>query len=168
MPEHEQVETTTPEAAVEVETPEVEGEDGKYKSIARDQEKKYKAAARERDALQAKLDEIEKAQLSEVERAKREADEAKAALEAAQAQARAAEVAALKVSIAAAKGLPTDAVQFLNGDDEEAVTASADALLAIAKGGATQDLGQGKRGNGSLTPMTDLEKTLRGKLGILT
>ena len=50
-------------------------DDGKYKSIARKQEQKYKDAAKERDAYKAELDDLRKASLSDQEKAVADAAE---------------------------------------------------------------------------------------------
>lgn len=44
------------------------------------------------------------------------------------------ETAALKTKIATEKKLPLDAVEFLQGDDEETITANADKLLKLSGG----------------------------------
>jgi phage/plasmid primase-like uncharacterized protein len=145
--------TTTEEVSAPETQPEesVKDDDGKYKSIARKQEQKYIEAAKERDELAAKLAEIEKAQLSEVERAKQEAEEARTKLEALTAEAEAAKLAALRTRIGAEKGLPPQLIERLQGDDAESIAADADSLLAAVKKDdkAWPDMGQGDKGKPS-------------------
>src|SRR5690606_6239240 len=87
-------------------------------------EREARAAAEKAAAdYRAKLDEIEKASLSELEKAQREAQEAQAQL---------AEVTRQSTvnKVALEKGVPADLVEFLTGDNEEAIAAKADLLLA--------------------------------------
>lgn len=102
------------------------------------------AAERAAAELQAKLDEIEKANLSEVERAKRETEETKAALEQAKTE-------ALRFRLAAKYGISDEDAKFLVGD-EETMTALAE-RLAAANASAPRDPApdptQGAPGNGA-------------------
>ena len=122
-------------------------DDGKYKSIAREQEKKYITAAREAEELKKKLAEYETRDLSELEKAQKEAADAKAALETENAARRKAELMALRTRIGAEKGLPAAFIDRLTGDDEESIIADAEKLLAaIPKQETALDIGQGKKG----------------------
>jgi len=145
--------TTTEEAPVTEAPPaeSVKDDDGKYKSIARKQEQKYIDAAKERDELASKLAEIEKQQLSEVERAKHDAEEARKQLEALKAEAEAAKLSALRTKIGAEKGLPPQLIERLQGDDADSIAADADSLLAAVKKDdkAWPDMGQGEKGKPS-------------------
>lgn len=98
------------------------GEGGKK---ALDAERAARSAAEKAAAtLQAKLDEIEKANLSEVERAKREAEEARADLAKAKAD-------AMKARIQAKHGISDeDAELFLTASDEATLTKQAERLAA--------------------------------------
>ena len=77
----------------------------------------------ERKALQARLDEIETANLSELEKAQKVASETQAQLAALTQE-------NLRNSVALSKGVPADLVPFLTGDTEEALGTQADTLLA--------------------------------------
>lgn len=99
------------------------------------------AAKRERDELKARLDEIERAGLSDLERAQQEAQEAKARLAELERQ-------SLVQRIALDKGLPASLVDRLRGDTEDDISADADALLALvnAPKSPRPDPTQGGRG----------------------
>jgi hypothetical protein len=95
---------------------------------ALESERAARAAAEKAAAeLQAKLDEIEKANLSEVERAKREAQEAKAELERARSEATRARIQA-KFAIS-----DEDAELFLTATDEATLTKQAERLAQRAE-----------------------------------
>jgi len=100
-----------------------------------------KAAERSNAELQAKLKEFEDSKLSELERANNAAAEA------------AAELARLRhenirATVALAKGVPADLIEFLTGDTEEEVAAKADILLARLNtpGTPKPDPSQGAKG----------------------
>jgi DNA-binding XRE family transcriptional regulator len=83
-------------------------------------EREARAAAEKAAAdYKAKLDEIEKASRSELEKAQ-------------EAQAQLAEITRQSTvnKVALEKGVPADLVEFLTGDNEEAIAAKADLLLA--------------------------------------
>lgn len=101
-------------------------DDGRAKALA-EERRRAKAAEDREKALQAKVDEFEKAQLSEKERADRELADAKAAAEKAKAEAAQFQLDALKHRIAAEKQVPA---ALLTGSDEESLTASAEAAIA--------------------------------------
>lgn len=111
--------------------------------------------------LAAKLKAIEDANLSELDKAKREAEESRTAL---------ANVTRenLRNSVALTKGLPADLAQFLTGDTADALTAQADTLLARLNTPTTPkpDLSQGARGNALALNSDGLEEALKSKLGI--
>lgn len=99
--------------------------EGGLKALRAEREAR-KTAEDKAASLQAQLDEIEKANLSELERAQREAAEAKAALAE---QTR----AGLINKVALDKGVPADLAGLLSGDSEEEIAAKADVLLAHIK-----------------------------------
>lgn len=78
----------------------------------------------------AKADELEAAQLSEVERAVKRAEQAEADLKAEQERVAQAELAALKLRVGTEKGLPSALIDRLSGNDAESIAADADAILA--------------------------------------
>lgn len=75
-------------------------------------------------ALQAQLDQINADKLTDIEKATHRAAEAEK-------RATALEQTALRQKVALTKGLPSDLVDRLRGDDEEALAADADSLLAL-------------------------------------
>jgi hypothetical protein len=119
-------------------TPEL-GDAGK-KAIQAEREAR-KAAEKTASELSARLKAIEDANLSEVERAKKAAEES------------AAELANLRRenvrnSVAISKGVPAELIEFLTGDTEEEVTAKADLLMSKLNTPTTPkpDLSQGAKG----------------------
>lgn len=123
------------------------------------------AAEKSATALQAKLDEIEKANLSDLDRAKKEAQ---INLDAATA----ANAAALKWRIAARHGISDDdAETFLTGTDEASLVKQAERLVALATaalqnpGGPRPDLSQGT-GNVLALNGDGLTDSLKNALGI--
>lgn len=82
-----------------------------------------KAAEKTAAALKARLDEIEQANLTELEKAQKAAADAQAAL---------ADVTRQNLvnRVALAKGVPADLAEFLTGDTEDEVAAKADLLLS--------------------------------------
>lgn len=124
-----------------------------------------KAAEKKLAAYEAKLKEIEDANLSEIEKAKKAAAEAQAKLD---------QIARenLRNSVALAKGVPVDLVQFLNGDTEDDLNAQADTLLARLAAAPTTpkpDLSQASTAGEPGRPLPlngdPLEAALRAKLG---
>lgn len=108
--------------ATEATTDDQLGDAGKR---AIDAERKARSAA-EKNAkdLQSKLDEIERANMSELEKAQQAAQSAQAELT--QYQAR-----AMRQQVALSKGIPAALVDRLQGDTEDDLNADADALLAL-------------------------------------
>ena len=81
---------------------------------------------REREArkeLEAKLKEIEDAQLSELQKAQRDAEESRAQLASLR-------VESARSRIALEKGVPSDLIEFITGEDEEQMAAKADLLMS--------------------------------------
>lgn len=96
------------------------GEGGK-KALKSEREART-AAERERDQLKRRLDEFEKAQMSDLERAQREAQEAKEAAAKAAAE-------AMRFRVASRFGISDeDADLFLTGSDEDTLTRQATRL----------------------------------------
>lgn len=120
------------------------------------------AAKRERDALKAQLDEIEKANMTELEKAQRSAQEAQAELDRIRSQ-------SLRQQVALSKGVPAELVDRLRGDTEDELNADAEALLALigAPRSPKPDPSQGGSGTSHLPLNGDgIEAALRSKLGI--
>ena len=114
--------------------------DGGKKAIQAEREARKTAERTAAEAL-AKLKSFEDANLSELERSKKAAEES------------AAELAALRTEnirnrVALAKGVPADLIEFLTGDTEEEVAAKADILLARLNtpGTPKPDPSQGAKG----------------------
>lgn len=82
-----------------------------------------KAAEKSAAELKARLDEIEQANLSELEKAQKAASDAEARLQEITVQ-------NVRSQVALAKGVPSDLVEFLTGDSEEEISARADTLLS--------------------------------------
>lgn len=122
-------------------TPEL-GDAGK-KAIQAEREAR-KAAEKAAAEYRAKLQEIEDANLSEVERAKREAEQTSQELAALRSE-------NLRNKVALEKGLPVDLIGFLTGDTEEDVAAKADLLLSRISAPTTPkpDRSQGASGKGA-------------------
>jgi len=118
-----QAQTPQPPDGVSTEAWEALGDPGK-KAITAEREAR-EAAERSAAEYQTKLNEIEKANLSEVERAKREAEEARTELEAAKA-------VAVKARIQARHGISDDlATTFLTASTEGDLEAQAKALAEL-------------------------------------
>lgn len=96
--------------------------DGGKKALQAEREARKLAEKRAAEA-EAKIKAAEVAQLSDIERAQREASEAAAELAAIRAE-------NLRNRVALSKGVPADLVEFLTGDTEEDIAAKADTLLA--------------------------------------
>lgn len=98
------------------------GEGGKRAIQAeRDARRKAEDAAK---ALQAKLDEFERANMSELEKAQEAARDAQAELEALR-------IESLRKQVALEKGLPATLLDRLRGETEADIAADADALMAL-------------------------------------
>lgn len=76
-----------------------------------------------RKAAEARLKEIEDGDLSEIEKVKREADEARTQLAALQRE-------STRSRVALEKGVPSDLAEFITGDDEQQMAAKADLLMS--------------------------------------
>lgn len=129
---------------------------------ALDAERKRAAAAeREAKTLKARLDEIEAASLSELEKAQKAANDAAARLAEY-------EKTTLRQKVALIKGVPADLVDRLRGDTEDEIAADADALMALVNAPTTPlpDPSQGARGGATPLNSDGLEQALRAKLGI--
>lgn len=151
--------TAEPVAEVTPETQEL-GDAGK-KAIAAERDAR-KAAEKANAELTARLKEFEDSKLSELELAKRTADESATEL----ARLRTENV---RTSVALSKGVPADLVEFLTGDTEEEVAAKADLLLARlgTPGIPKPDPSQGSKGPQALALNGDpLLADLKSKLGI--
>lgn len=115
----------TPPAGVDPEAWRALGDPGK-KAISAEREAR-EAAEKAAAEYKTKLDEIEQANLSEVERAKREAEDAKTALAKAKSE-------ALRARIQAKHGISDeDADLFLTGSDEATLTRQAERLAQRAE-----------------------------------
>lgn len=157
-------ESTTPESS---DTPLVQSDsaelgDGGKKALDAER-RRASAAEREAKALKARLDEIESAQLSESEKAKKRAEEAEA-------RALAAEAGALRWRIAAKYGISDeDAELFLLGTDEETLTRQAERLASRNSQSKNDGLyvpAEGKVPSAPALNSDDLESALRQKLNI--
>lgn len=91
-------------------------------------------------AKAAKADELEAAQMSEIEKATKRAEQAEAKAAEIETRAKAAELAALRTRIGSEKGLPGALIDRLHGEDEETIRTDADALLAAMPKSSTPPL----------------------------
>lgn len=155
-------ESTTPTAeAPEVTAPDPqELGDGGKKALQAERDAR-KAAERTAAELSAKLKSFEDANLSELERSKKAAEESAAEL---------AKLRTLNVrnTVALAKGVPADLIEFLTGDSEEDVAAKADLLMARlnAPGTPKPDPSQGAKVPDYALNGDPLLADLKSKLGI--
>lgn len=78
----------------------------------------------------ARADELEAAQMSEVEKAIKRAEDAENALKAVEEKATQAELAALRIKVGTEKGIPAALIDRLSGNDAASIAADADAILA--------------------------------------
>lgn len=137
------------------------GEGGK-KAIAAEREAR-KAAEDATKALQAQLDEIKAAQMSDLEKAQ-------AAAKSFEEQAARSAAEALRWRIAAKHGISDDdAETFLTGSDEESLTRQAERLSALSTAPMTPkpDRTQGGSGESLALNSDALEESLKAKLGII-
>lgn len=121
-----------------------------------------KSAEKSATDLKARLDKIEAANLSDLEKAQKEAVDAATRLVEY-------EKRTLRMEAALAAGLPAEDVDRLRGDTAEELLADAQSLAGrLAKTAATPlaDLSQGARGNELALNGDPLEQALRSKLGI--
>lgn len=158
---------TAETATTEVEgvTPETEQnglDEGGKKALTAERQAR-KAAENAQKALQAQLDEIKRAGLSDLERAQAAAADAQKAAEQATAD-------ALRWRIAARHGISDeDAETFLTGADEATLTRQAERLASMAAVSPTTpkpDRTQGGTGSPAALNSDGLENALREKLGI--
>lgn len=137
----------------------VELGDGGKKALDAER-KRANALDKQLKAILAEREDAETAKLSELEQAKRAATEAAARLAEY-------ERTTIRQKVALEKGLPASLVSRLQGDDEEALSADADALLALlnAPTSPKPDPSQGAK---AALPLNGdgLEQALRNKLGI--
>lgn len=136
------------------------GEGGKK---ALDAERAARKAAEKAAAdLQAKLDEINRANESELDKARREATEARE-------QANQAAADAIRFRIAAEKGITDNVDLILTAGDEDTMRRQADLWVSRAPdttAGPRPDLTQGGSGQPPALNSDGLEDALRQKLGI--
>lgn len=136
-----QADTPAPE-----QTPEDLGDAGK-KALTAERDAR-KQAERERADLASRLKEIEDANLSELEKAQREAAEARDALTTIQRESN-------RNRIALEKGVPSDLTEFITGETAEEMAAKADLLLA-------------RLGSTPSTPKPDATQGASGKAPAIT
>jgi type IV secretory pathway VirB10-like protein len=117
-----------------------------------------KKANKEAETLRLKLKDIEDRDKSETQRATEEASQAKA--DAAQAR-----TDFLRLKVGMAKGLPASLAERLKGDNEEEMTADADALLVALKpkGNGAGSFDAGTRQTAPASP--DMNSQLRRMAG---
>ena len=149
------------EAPADVEAPETQelGDAGK-KAIAAERDAR-KAAEKANAELSAKLKAFEDSKLTELELAKKQADESAAEL----ARLRSENV---RNKVALDKGVPADLVEFLTGDTEGDIAAKADLLLARLNtpGTPKPDPSQGAKGDANALNGDPLLNTIKNKLGL--
>jgi hypothetical protein len=137
----------------------VELGDGGKKALDAER-KRANALDKQLKAILAEREEAETAKLSELEKAKRAATEAATRLAEY-------ERTTIRQKVALEKGVPASLVARLQGDDEESLSADADALLALlnAPTSPKPDPSQGAK---AALPLNGdaLEQALRNKLGI--
>lgn len=135
------VTTEPPAQGQPVEAPKIDETDWKAKS------REWERRAKENKAAADELAELKQANMTELEKAKKAADEANAELQRERA-------ASLRQRVALAKGLPADLVDRLRGDTESDIAADADALLALVNAPRTPlpDPTQGTQGAAPTTP----------------
>lgn len=108
--------------------------------------RKFEDAEKENKALKEAEQKRKDAELSELEREKKRADDATA-------EAATAKAEALRLRIANEKGVPKEAVALLTGADEATLTAQADAIIAL-KGNAPPAPAPPVRGGTQTNPGT--------------
>ncbi len=153
--------TTEVQAPAETEVTESqELGDGGKKALQAERDAR-KTAERTAAELSARLKQFEDANLSELERSKKAAEES------------AAELAKLRHEntrnkVALDKGVPADLVEFLTGDTEGDIAAKADLLMARLNtpGTPKPDPSQGAKGDGAALNGDPLLDTLKNKLGL--
>lgn len=131
------------------------GENGE-KALRAEREAR-KAAEKAASDYKAKLDEIEQANLSDLERAQQEAKDATSRLAELERQ-------SLIQRVAIEKGVPANLVDRLRGDTEDDITADADALMALvnAPKSPRPDPTQGGRGEGTQNTGDQFANAVKG------
>lgn len=119
------------------------------------------AAEKAASDLQKRLDEIEQANLTELEKAQRAAKDAQDQLAAITQQ-------NTRNAVALSKGVPARLVGFLSGSTQSEIEANADLLLAELNAPTTPrpDPTQGAKGEPAALNSNGLEQALKSKLGI--
>ena len=169
MSEEAQVGTENPEEQPTVHEPEFDGEFDAEKakrlvSNLRGDVDRYKVQVADLSEKARKLDDIEESKKSELEKL---ADK----LSTAESRAQTAEANLLRYSVAAAKGVPSDAVDRLRGETEEELAADADKLLELLRpqpitGVPNASRRQGVSETPGLAADDPLTRDLKAKLGI--
>lgn len=114
------------------------------KKALQDERAQRKAAEKQAADFKKRLDALEQANLTEVEKAQKAAQDAQTQLADLTRQ-------SLRNKVALEKGVPADLVGFLTGDSEDEIAAKADLLL--------------KRINAPINPKPDLSQGARGEAG---
>jgi hypothetical protein len=155
----ESVPESTAEVAAEPQGDPVELGDGGKKALEAER-RRANALEKQLKAFQSQAEAQEASKLTELERAQKAANDAAAQLAEYQRT-------TLRQKVALEKGLPASLVNRLQGDDEDALSADADALLALlnAPTSPKPDPSQGAK---AALPLNGdgLEQALRNKLGI--
>lgn len=135
----------------------------------REHSRTWEKRAKENKDAAAKLKEVEDADKSEIEKANERAEAAEKRAQEIESAAKVADLAAKKVVIGAKAGLPAEWFDRLKGDDEESITADAEALAkSLNATGTTFDLGQGTRGTGKAASDDPLRDAIAAKVGLTT
>jgi transposase len=153
----------TAEATAPAEVEAVESQelgDGGKKALQAERDAR-KAAEKANAELNARLKEFEDSKLSELERAKKEAEESAAELTRLRSE-------NVRNKVALDKGVPADLVEFLTGDTEGDIAAKADLLLARLNtpGIPKPDPSQGAKGEAAALNGDPLLSTIKSKLGL--
>lgn len=151
-------EATAPAEGEAVESQEL-GDGGK-KALQAEREAR-KAAEKANAELAARLKEFEDSKLSELERAKKEAEESANELARLRSE-------NIRSKVAIDKGIPADLVEFLTGDTEGDIAAKADLLMTRLNtpGTPKPDPSQGAKGEAAALNGDPLLDTLKNKLGL--
>lgn len=111
----------------------------------------------------AKLDQLEAANQSELEKAIARAEAAEKAAEAADGARKAAEVKALRARVAAEKNVPPKRAKYITGETQEEIEAAADDLAATVAGSAPLPGYVPSAGTGGSTPDREGDAAERAK-----
>lgn len=152
--------TDAPESSAAEVTETQELGDGGKKALQAERDAR-KAAEKANAELAAKLKEFEDSKLSDLERAQAQAAESAAEL----ARLRTENV---RATVALAKGVPADLVEFLTGDTEEDVAAKADLLMSRLNAPTSPKPDPSQGAKGSATPLNGdpLLGAIKSKLGL--